>query len=706
MYTKNDIVTNKTKSIVFKLTTFAIVIIILQTFFFSASLVLGGVLKESRNNALKSFDETVISRKSYLEREMKNSWTNLQPFTEQISEKLSNEFGSDESLLFDVSDTLIDMLRSTRATGVYLILGNDLSQEKYQALYFRDYDPLSNNYSNDDIYTIIGPSDISKNLKIPLDQTWKYNYEITEANQDFFIRPYSKNHLTKDSSLLGYWSKPFRLSPNDLDVITYSMPIFDKDKSLRGIIGIEITLNYFVQLLPATDLQPQDSLGYMLAYKKSEKDDLMPVISVGAFQKRIMNLESPLKLDNIDNDRGIYILKDHNMKKEIYASVKKIGLYRNNTPFESESWYLIGFMREDYIFKHSKKIQSIILLSFGISLIAGILGSIYFSFKFSKPIIKLADKVRISGKNKKISLDSTGLREVDELARAMELAKDDMLKSASRLSGIIQMLDVPIGAFEISSTSKEVFVTDNLFSIMGIAEEDAYKYINKEDFQKILDVIYNFEDPNEKGIYKIEDWPLKWIKIDISKNDNTTTGVIRDVTKEMLEKIQIQNERDLDPLTKLYNRRAFQQIFEHKYQEANLEVAALMMFDLDNLKFINDTYGHKWGDIYIVESVNRLRSLGNSENLVLGRRSGDEFAVLVFGYSSRNEIIKEIDRFYEYLKRSPLEFPGRDRREIGISGGIVWLQSKEMDYDEMIHMADSALYRAKNNNKGGYEISQ
>ena len=695
---------SKIRSIVYKLTAFATAVIILQTFFFTASLVIGGVLKESKSNALNSFDEMVKSRKSYLERDMKNRWTNLGPFAEQISEKVSGEHDSSEALLSDVSLILVDMLRSTQATGAYLILKDETESGRKPALYLRDYDPLSNNYSNDDIYTVIGPSEISGSLKIPLDQTWKYDYEETDQNRDFFFRPYSKAHLSKNAGLLGYWSTPFRLSPDDLEIITYSMPLFDKDKNLRGIIGIEITLNYFVQLLPATDLQPKDSLGYMVAYRNDETKELNPVISIGALQKRIIDVESVLQFEEVDKYKDIFILKNHDYKKDVYASVNKIGLYPNNTPFESEEWYLIGFIKEDYLFKYYNSIQGIIIFSFVSSLILGILGSLYFSMRFSKPIVSLADKVRISEGNKKLNLDSTGLREVDELAEAMESAKDKMIKSASRLTRIISMLDVPIAAFEIGISDNEVFVTDNFYSIMDMPQNDISSKIEKDDFQLMLDSVFTCEYPDEKGIYKIRGNPQKWIKLSISKNEDTVIGIIQDVTNEMTEKIKIQNERDLDPLTKLYNRRAFQNIIEQKHRDGNLKVAALMMFDLDNLKLINDSYGHKWGDIYIVESVSRLRMLAGNENLILGRRSGDEFEAFLSGYSSREEIINDIEEFYQYLDKTPLEFPGGDIRRICMSGGLVWIEERELDYDDMMHMADNALYKAKTFNKGSYEV--
>ena len=57
------------------------------------------------------------------------------------------------------------------------------------------------------------------------------------------------------------------------------------------------------------------------------------------------------------------------------------------------------------------------------------------------------------------------------------------------------------------------------------------------------------------------------------------------------------------------------------------------------------------GRLYIVESVSRLRMLAGNENLILGRRSGDEFEAFLSGYSSREEIINDIEEFYQYLDK-------------------------------------------------------
>ena len=75
----------KNKSITYKLTVFVISIIIFQAILFTSSLKFGGVIEKGRENAYKSFSDTVYNRNNYLQSEMKNSWTNLSPYLQELS---------------------------------------------------------------------------------------------------------------------------------------------------------------------------------------------------------------------------------------------------------------------------------------------------------------------------------------------------------------------------------------------------------------------------------------------------------------------------------------------------------------------------------------------------------------------------------------------------------------------------------------------
>ncbi len=78
---------------------------------------------------------------------------------------------------------------------------------------------------------------------------------------------------------------------------------------MRGIVGIEITINYLTQFLPATDLKLKDSLGYMLVYQADEASQHEPIIMAGALQKRYIDQGEELELEPIVDDATIYRLK-------------------------------------------------------------------------------------------------------------------------------------------------------------------------------------------------------------------------------------------------------------------------------------------------------------------------------------------------------------------------------------------------------------
>lgn len=690
------------KSIAFKLTTFIVSMVVLQALLMTGILMLGGVLKQARENAYKSFSNVVSSRKNFLEMEMRNRWTNLDPFIAQISSRIDlGEMDSDTALR-NVSEDLISMLRTTKATGAYVILRNENGSDKHSALYLRDYDPLMNSYSNNDLYMIMGPSDIGRDLKIPLDQTWKYQFEMTPENQDFYSKPYNNSSLTTNSKLIGYWTKPFRIVKDDLTVITYSMPLLDEEKTVIGVIGIELTLNYLTQFLPATDLQAKDSLGYMIVYGDSDDSALMPIISAGALQKRMIDTESPLDMNLVSDPYQMYEVNSKLSNETIYASMDQLNLYAYNTPFESESWHLVGMMREDHLLSYVGKIQNIMWGTFGIAVVLGILGGVFFSYRFTKPIVGLSREVRQMDSDSKIVVSETGILEVDELATAMVLANNTMLDSATRLSRIIDLFEVPIGAFEIRFESDLVFVTSSLPGILGL-DPNSSAYLEKNEFSNRLDSIMKVSEPGESGVYRVSSTPEKWVKIRVTRSDVSVIGVVMDVTEDILDKMAIKKDRDLDPLTKLLNRKAFQFYYEKWHAgKTTDEVAAMVMFDLDNLKSINDVYGHKCGDTYILEAVDRLKQLGNETDLLLGRRSGDEFVALLHGFQNKNELVDRVNRLYEIIDKSPIELPDGSTKTVTMSGGLCWIDQLDFKYDDYLQYADDALYHVKRNDKGSW----
>jgi len=694
---------SKKGSIVHKITRLILGIIVLQTLLFSGILIVGGVIYQAEKNAYQAFHDKVNSRKAYLQSEMKNSWTNYDPYIGNIR-KLLSAHGSDTKSFFREAVTqMIPMLRATQATGVFIIIKpNENGNKGFPAVYLRDYDPMMNPYSNDDIYMVCGSPELAEVLMIPMDQTWQYRFHPTEGSDLFINKPYEAATVASTATLLGYWSKPFTLNEHDIPIITYSIPLFDNSGKLRGVVGTELTLNHLAKFFPAQELQPRDSLGYFIASSDEKNEEKVPLIMGGALQRRFIRETEPLKLSIVDEEEHIYTIENHAGKESLYAAVEELGLYKFNTPFENEHWYLIGIMRKDYLLSYANRIRQIIFISLLLSIVIGTVGGALISFQMTKPIVVLARQVRDIDLQHELQFMPTGLQELDELSRSVEITNHRMLESASRLTKIIEMLGLPIGAFEMNPAMGKVFVTEYFWDIISIDKKEAPLYENQQMFTELLDHLFSKPDSTETDVYAIGETPTRWIRYKESRNNGIIVGVVMDVTGEIQEKKQIQRERDHDPLTSLLNRKGFQWEFERWRETSSGSIAALVMFDLDNLKQVNDNFGHKWGDQYIVTAVEQLKGIAPKENQILGRRSGDEFILLLHGFESEERIRRCMESFYEGLSARLVAFPNGKSAPVSISAGLMWVKSEQFSYDELLHFADEALYIAKGTKKGTY----
>lgn len=699
-------ISKNTKSLVSWLRRMVLMLIVFQTLLIAGILAFGGVLEQSKNNAYQAFSDKVNNRKEYLQREMKNRWTNIDPYANDVQKYVSNTNLSNDSKLVESTETMLDMLRSTQVTGVYLILNEpDENGGRFPALYIRDYDPLSNSKGLSDLYMVSGPSSLARTLKIPLDQTWQYHLDLGITNKDFVEMPLQYADLTQNASLLGYWSGPFKLSDNDIDILTYSRPIFNYAGKAVGVIGVEVTINYLNQFLPSKELYAQDALGYMIARKSFDSDALIPVITGSALQKRLIETKKPLDLKMVNEDKQIYSLEAKTKKELIFATPQRFGLYQQNTPFEEQQWFLIGFMREDQLFSYTQRIELIIQLAILLAFVIGASGGLLVSYQMLKPITSLVKQVKASEVNKSLKFEPTGFTELDQLAQTIETANQQMIHVASRMSRIIDITELPIGAYEINKANGSIYATDRFYEIIGCSDPRLQQNMNINHFNACLKKLMENPEPEEQHVYRLKEGSDRWIRIKISESKQTIIGVAQDVTEEMLEKRQIRKDRDLDSLTKLYNRKGFQWRFEGMREEGLKGVSALLMFDLDNLKQVNDSFGHHFGDLYILKSVESLWSIAPEDKMLLGRLSGDEFVLLLHGFESRDQLLAAVESYFMRLSEFVVILPNQSEKSVTISAGLKWIEGMDMTYEELLHFADEMLYVAKRQHKGYFEVA-
>jgi diguanylate cyclase (GGDEF)-like protein len=151
-----------------------------------------------------------------------------------------------------------------------------------------------------------------------------------------------------------------------------------------------------------------------------------------------------------------------------------------------------------------------------------------------------------------------------------------------------------------------------------------------------------------------------------------------------------------DPLTELFNRRYFQERFTEEIlrSERYGGTFSLAMFDVDDLKLLNDTEGHLVGD-NILKELAQIAHERIRANDILSRFGGDEFAVIM-PYTCKEDAVAVVERMRRSIKESLVskwrKFP---RPGITVSIGIASFPDDGKSVNELIESADAALYKAK-----------
>jgi len=176
-------------------------------------------------------------------------------------------------------------------------------------------------------------------------------------------------------------------------------------------------------------------------------------------------------------------------------------------------------------------------------------------------------------------------------------------------------------------------------------------------------------------------------------------GLIENKTKEHTALKDLKHLALHDPLTSLLNRRGMK---EHMYtfmqSKKHQEFYSLLIYlDLNKFKHINDSLGHRTGDRLLISIANRLRIFVN-ETCVVSRFGGDEFIVvssfIAKDRSGAEEKSKECIQRIQKAFHDPFDI---DEMSLSISTslGIVIIEPKALNIDEVIRSADIAMYQAK-----------
>jgi len=209
-----------------------------------------------------------------------------------------------------------------------------------------------------------------------------------------------------------------------------------------------------------------------------------------------------------------------------------------------------------------------------------------------------------------------------------------------------------------------------------------------------------------------KDGTLFWQELSISpvRDDRGRTthfvGIQEDVTERKLAEERLAHRALHDSLTDLPNR----VLLMDRLREANARVRpgkgtiiAVLFLDLDDFKDINESLGHQVGDWVLASAADRVEGCLREEDTV-ARLGGDEFIVLLDGVGGAEDAIETAEKILGAL-REPFAL-GEEERSLTASIGIALgdLASGDAGPQDLLRLAEAAMYRSKGNGKDSYAV--
>ena len=236
-----------------------------------------------------------------------------------------------------------------------------------------------------------------------------------------------------------------------------------------------------------------------------------------------------------------------------------------------------------------------------------------------------------------------------ELSRHINQMVESQLNTTEKLSHIFDTTEVPIGVFECTQGMNRVLVTRKVQTLLMLSDAEAAElFADKKAFEQKLENIYTHIVSSYTNVYQLSKKPECYLQIMTFSDGMNTTGIITDVTESILERRQLEHDRDYDLLTLLLNRRGFTRHMDNLFKAPQkFDEAVLLMVDMDHLKYINDNYGHAYGDAAL-QKIAALLKTCPSANRVVARLSGDEFALFLYG-ETKDRLEKHIQQIHDRM---------------------------------------------------------
>lgn len=712
-----------------------ILLVIIENVLLISAIFGSRLLSYVENKEKAIFYEKVSNRKNYLENEMLTRWANVNSTVQEVNSITQQQLdkgkisldtlddGSEycTSLLDKVSSKLIRLMRNNQVTGAFVVLNTDNLEEQTAqgifknkpGIYLRDLDPLSTpSKKNQDLLFKYAPKELTQGMNISHGKTWRPLFEFQKLGEygAYLYEPYQaalkeENPTEIELKDFGYWSLPYTLYDDTLKVISYSVPLILNDGTIYGVLGIDISLDYLQQQLPNDELIDNEQGSYLLGVESEKPGTYRNILINGMIYSQAAGNRETTEIVEKKED---HIIK--NQDRVMYSDAEYLDLYGENTEFSNQKWALIGIVPKNKLLVFSDRIIKTLIGAVLITLLIGIAGAIIISLSISRPVIRLIDSIKNTKPSGDIRFIRTGIQEVDLLSQSLENMNEEIVDTAKRFSRIINMASIELAGFEINRKEETVYFTGKFAELFGIAKENFFDVTSTELFDELMKKLkeYELDGKSQKEneiIYRIPDKTPRYVRLTLNDTGDYCSGLVENITDMMMEKEQIEYERDHDQLTGLLNRRAFYRITKNLFWQgkSTLKVAALVMIDLDGLKHVNDTYGHEFGDKYIQSAADVFME-SVPDGTVVSRPGGDEFYILFYGYESKVEIEEKLYHLQQDIKKQQIILPNGDPFPLHLSAGVAWYPQDTTDSKTFMQYADFAMYQIKHTvkNQFGY----
>jgi diguanylate cyclase (GGDEF)-like protein/PAS domain S-box-containing protein len=306
-----------------------------------------------------------------------------------------------------------------------------------------------------------------------------------------------------------------------------------------------------------------------------------------------------------------------------------------------------------------------------------------------------------------VSLTNHLEQRVQERTAELDRSEQRFRSLVQNSSDVVTVVDDNGSITYQSPSIGRVFGHDN-DALLGTSYFDLVHLDDHAGLAGLIDSAMQRQGTNVATQLRIRSRDGRWCHAEVLGNslldDAAVAGIVlnaRDVTERKALEQQLAYQAFHDPLTDLANRALFADRVEHALKQAarRRRPLAVLYFDLDGFKGINDTLGHDVGDLLLKEVATRLAASVRVGDTI-SRWGGDEFGILLEELATDAEANAAAERLIDVL-RKPFTVAGTEVF-ITASIGIVVSELGTEACDDLLRYADLAMYRAKADRPGSY----